>query len=266
VRRRYPHRSYRTPPPRGVQYGSTRARQKPESSTNGRVDLGPILAALLPLIGGIVFVSLRGSYVRVYDRFGISPEDVGVNPYVVLTGAYRVFLLGNWRPISDTWSVILRWVIYGLPLALMFVVWRIGQSKSLPILGDRLKRTPPLRVVWLYLIIAVLAMAIVFQATIGIDVHRAISRIRDEGKPVRPGDFSYLGVQAYPAIVQPTEGHKLPAALLKNHKLLYLGHAANEIILYNPCTYRTWRISEGTALVILGNDRGIIPCGRVPPS
>jgi hypothetical protein len=239
-----------------VQDGST---EKSGNSSNGWGHLGTILAALLPLIGGIVYVSLRGSYVRVYDRFGINPEDVGVNPYVVLTGAFRVFLLGNWRPISDTAFLALRWVIYGLPLVLMLIAWGFGQFKSLPILGSRLKGIPLLRVVWLYLLIALLAMVLVFQATIRNDVNRAVSSI-EQGKPVRPGDFSFLGVQAYPAIVQPLEGQQPPAELPRNQMLLYLGHADNQIILYDFCTQRTWRIPEETALVILGKYRTKIPC------
>jgi hypothetical protein len=231
---------------------------KPGNSGNGQGHLGTILAALLPLIGGIVYVSLRGSYVKLYSRFGISPEDVGVNPYVVLTGAFRVFFLGNWRPISDTASVALRWVIFAIPLVLMLVVWFIGHRRSWPIL-ERLKITRLIHVVWLYLLIVLLAMLIVFQATIGIDVHRAVSSI-EQGKPVRPGDFSFLGVQAYPAIVQPVEGSQLPAELPRDRMLLYLGQGNNQIILYDHCTQRTWRVPGGTTLVILGSHRTKIPC------
>ena len=235
-------------------------KDNPPNQGNGQVMLGTLLAALLPLIGGIVYVSLRGSYVKVYGRFGISPEDVGVNPYVVLTGAYRVFLLGNWRPISDLASLLIRLAIYILPLALMWFVWRLGQSKTAPaFLKDRLNGQPVSRVVWVYLITVLLAMALVFTATIHIDVNRALSRITD-GEPVRPGDFSFLGVQAYPAAVHAMEGHQLPATFPRNQMLLYLGHANNHIILYNPCTHRTWRISEGTGLVIMGQDRARIRC------
>lgn len=233
-------------------------------SSNGRGVLATLVVALLPLIGGILYVSLRGSYVRVYDRFGITPEDVGVNSYVVLTGAYRILFLGNWRPFQSTIQIVLlRLLIYVFPLVLLLLLWRLGQSKQWRLLKWA-KGMPWLRIVWLYILIVLIVIWFVFQFTIGTDVQRAIDRIQN-GQPVRPGDFSYLGVQAYPAAVQSVDGHMPPATVPKNQMLLYLGHADNHIILYNPCTDRTWRIPDETALAIMGRDRHKIPCS-VPSS
>jgi hypothetical protein len=62
---------------------------------SNKTDLVPFLLALLPLLGAAIYVSLRGTYASLYSRFGVTPEEVGLDYFAVLTGAIRVIRLGN---------------------------------------------------------------------------------------------------------------------------------------------------------------------------
>jgi hypothetical protein len=76
------------------------AEDKGKTTSQGSkgVALDSILAAVIPTLGLSIYVILRGTYVSLYSRFGITPEDVGIDYFAVLTGAARIFRLGNWEP------------------------------------------------------------------------------------------------------------------------------------------------------------------------
>jgi hypothetical protein len=125
--------------------------------------------------------------------------------------------------------------------------------------AGKLTKTSSVTIVTTYFVIISVAIFIVFQATVGTDFNRAICRIR-HGVPVRPGDFSFLQVHAYRADVKWADGRKQPAAPANSPTLLYLGHANNQIILYDYDTRHTWRIPDNTVIVDLDTSR-VKPCG-----
>jgi hypothetical protein len=265
------------------------------------------LAALLPLLGGVIYVLLRGEYVRIYDRFGLRPEDVGIDLYAVLTGAALVFpgeltsvqqptsfaahsainlrvsplvaVVGAWREERHNWvsaeprrdtgrgadtcrtaerilsvapqrsSRLPRFGICRRPARLeptgsavvVHLVWRsLGHLRTMR----------PINIVMLYVAFVLVITIAFFLVWVRVDVHRATDRIKN-GQRVRPGDFSFLAVQAYPANVHWVDQGKALDALTNQKTLLYLGEANDQVVLYNYCTHGTWRVPESAVIVDL---------------
>lgn len=236
-----------------------RLEQLSESQSEGGSRFNVLLAGLLPLLGAIAYAIFRGSYVRLYSRFGVTPEDVGVDSSAVLTGAARILYLGNWRPgiphVPSKPLLIAGILVVIVVIACAIRSWASQYDRAPRRLGKLrrwLRTTSLINFVLLYLGILFLVAILVFLAWVPRDSDLAFKRIYS-GTQVRPGDFAFLVVQAYPAHLIWSDMHPPPemTTLTDGASLLYLGHAAGEIVLYDPHTNQTWRIPESSAVVSL---------------
>lgn len=222
----------------------------PQGSSSFAVD--SLLAAVIPLLGLTIYVMLRGTYVSLYSRLGITPEDVGTDYFAVLTGAARIFCLGNWEPGE---SPVIGSLCGLMVLAALFLIlrfFRVRRYWSSPILRHRFG------FLMVYLTVVLFMAATTIGIFAGVDRTRALDRIRI-GERVRPGNMHFLTLQAYHvrlisvsgvqrATGSVDKGHQLEE-LLDSESLMYLGHADGFAIVYDFHIHRTWRLPESEVLL-----------------
>jgi hypothetical protein len=211
-----------------------------------------LLAALLPLLGGIVYVILRGNYAWVYSRFGATPEDVGIDLYIVLTGTARILRLGNWRPFHNDFVYLLTRAFILVAVILAPIILRVWAKRDLRSSGRVRKwvaTTSMINFAMAYVVALFAITILVFLLWVPRDGERAFERI-GKGMRVRPGDFSFLSVHAYHADVL-WIGEKRPPQLPNNNALVYLGRAGGQVVVYDCTIKHTWHMPESSVLIEL---------------
>jgi hypothetical protein len=194
--------------------------------------IGAVVAAL-SLIGAIAFGAQRIAYERFYDRFGLAPEDVGLDftrvvqqtagGVGIVSFAVTVFV-ATWvlvsrirgKEISFTWPLVI-----GLGLAAFYF----------------------LLVLW----------------TNWVDADDAAAcAARRDGRPVRglrthvPGLLvTKLAVRADRAVLRSADPKNPSAQLWTGRRLVYLGTANGTVFVYDPTpgSERTLRVPSASVLV-----------------
>lgn len=220
----------------------------------------PILVALIPLLGALIYVSLRGEYVRTYSRFGVTPEDVGIDYFTVLTGAFRIIRGGNLEAVPAPLAILIVAVLIGLLVSCTYRwrrrLLRPGSLAKWP--KRRLRRLSPVlywlstasvgRLLTLDVTIVLLFVVIVFQAVLPSDSRNAIRHIC-HGERIRPGNLNLLAVQAYQANILPNEPDKDVTKAPYSDRVLYLGRAGGMVTFYDYRNGSTWRIPESSITI-----------------
>ena len=211
---------------------------------SSKTDLAPWLLGVLPLLGAAIYVSLRGTYASLYSRFGVAPEEVGLDYFAVLTGAVRIFRLGNMADIylgSET---------LGIPVFLIIIALVVGFAYYFR------RRSPKLAAIdsrgfVLGCIAGVLAMiVIVLSVGLGLERDSVITQITS-GNRVRPGSLHLLTSQAYRVKVLPLD-EKIRAVqqdLFDSETLVYLGRGDGSLVLYDFINRKTWKVPASNVIM-----------------
>jgi len=225
-------------------------------SAGGKQLLEGLLVALVPSsLGLVAYAILRGAYVWFYQRYGVAPEEVGLNQMRMLSSMLRFIHL---------WV----WTIPGSPATNMLILLLI--SAALVSLCRRL--VPPLRRRSRYIDLmaerhrillgaSVAILLLIFSFALALPLDRSFAGKRLQlGRAVRPAELAFLSVQADPAQLTWIGPGRPPKELLAA-KLVHLGKADGVLVLYQPpdwdscevdsCRGATWKVRESDVVLRL---------------
>jgi hypothetical protein len=225
-------------------------------SVGGKQLLEGLLVALVPSsLGLVAYAILRGAYVWFYQRYGVAPEEVGLNQMRMLSSMLRFIHL---------WV----WTIPGSPATNMLILLLI--SAALVSLCRRL--VPPLRRRSRYIDLmaerhrillgaSVAISLLIFSFALALPLDRSFAGKRLQlGRAVRPAELAFLSIQADPARLTWIGPGRPPKELLAA-KLVYLGKADGVLVLYQPpdwescevdsCRGATWKVRESDVILRL---------------
>jgi hypothetical protein len=225
-------------------------------SAGGKQLLEGLLVALVPSsLGLVAYAILRGAYVWFYQRYGVAPEEVGLNQMRMLSSMLRFIHL---------WV----WTIPGSPATNMLILLLI--SAALVSLCRRL--VPPLRRRSRYIDLmaerhrillgaSVAILLLIFSFALALPLDRSFAGKRLQlGRAVRPAELAFLSIQADPAQLTWIGPGPPPKELLAA-KLVYLGKADGVLVLYQPpdwdscevdsCRGATWKVRESDVVLRL---------------
>jgi hypothetical protein len=180
------------------------------------------VAAALSLIGAIIFGAQRVAYERFYDKFGVSPEDVGIDFTRVLQQTAgglggQLFLVTLYMAFAWVVSLFLRGTAIGSSITVQHLL-----VAGLAISGCLL--------------------VVLFAANWAQADDAASCAARPDGRPVRgfrthmPGGLlvTRLGIRADRAVLRSTDPKDPLARMWKGHRFVYLGTANGSVFVYDP--------------------------------
>jgi hypothetical protein len=215
-----------------------------------------LLVALMPSsLGLVAYAILRGAYVWFYQRYGVAPEELGLNQLRMLSSVFRFVHLWVWSiPGSPGANVLVLLVA----AAAVVSAWRrllprlCRRSRSIDLMANRHPVLLGASVVMLLLILS-------FVWALPLDRSFAGKRLQ-LGRAVRPAELAVLSIQADPARVTWIGPGRPPEELL-TAKLVYLGKADGILVLYQPpdwgscdvdsCRGATWKVRESDVVLRL---------------
>jgi hypothetical protein len=215
------------------------------------VSIDSLMAGLVPsLLGVVVYAIIREGYVWFYERYGVTPEDVGIGQLQMLTGASRVIHL--WKldvPGSPATNLVAVFVgVAMLVDGIRRLCRRWGRLNPL------VRQHPVAFALSVLLLVVILTLA------------WAVPRDRDFagrrmqlGQAVRPTELAVLSIQADPVEVV-WIGSSAPPHELTTAAFVYLGKADGVLALYMPpdwsacpviddCRGATWKVHETDVLL-----------------
>lgn len=225
-------------------------------SVGGKQLLEGLLVALVPSsLGLVAYAILRGTYVWFYQRYGVAPEEVGLNQMRMLSSMLRFIHLWVWTiPGSPATNML---VVLLITVA-MVSLWRHlvpplrRRSRYINLMADRHR-------VLLGVSMAILLLILLFALALPLDRSFAGKRLQ-LGRAVRPAELAFLSIQADPAHLTWVGPGRPPKELLAA-KLVYLGKADGVLVLYQPpdwgscevdsCRGATWKVRESDVVLRL---------------
>jgi hypothetical protein len=238
------------PPPPHARPGST------NSSVGSRQLLEGLLVALVPSsLGLVAYAILREAYVWFYQRYGVAPEELGLNQMRMLSSMFRFIHLWVWSiPGSPTTNML---IVLLIAAALVGVWHRLlprlrRRSRYINLMADR-------HPVLLGTSVALLLMILSFAWALPLDRSFVGKRLQ-LGRAVHPAELAFLSIEADPARVTWIGAGRPPKDLL-TAKLVYLGKADGILVLYQPprwgscqvhfCRGATWKVHESDVVLRL---------------
>jgi hypothetical protein len=205
----------------------------------------PAAGAVGGLATGLLYALLRFSYERFYDKFAITPEDIGVNAGRVLYQAAFAFL---------------TFAIAGLVVG--FIVWMLGRKAgSLPVI---------LAVSSAGTVCLMLAVVVLVSWSSADDAAACAARV--DGQPVRDVRFgtgglqtTVIGMRAERARVEWIGQSSAPSGL-EDGPAVFLGGANDVVFIYLPKEHRTLRVPSAAVAIEIdaAADRYNLQNGCVP--
>jgi hypothetical protein len=225
-------------------------------SVGGKQLLEGLLVALVPSsLGLVAYAILRGAYVWFYQRYGVAPEEVGLNQMRMLSSILRFIHLWVWTiPGSPVTNMLILLLISAAMVGLCRrLVPRLRRrSRYLDLMAERHR-------VLLGASVAVLLLILSFAWALPLDRSFAGKRLQ-LGRAVRPAELAFLSIQADPARLTWIGPGRPPKELLAA-KLVYLGKADGVLVLYQPpdwdscevdsCRGVTWKVRESDVVLRL---------------
>jgi hypothetical protein len=209
------------------------------------------MAGLLPsLLGLVAYAIIRESYVWFYERFGVTPEEVGIGQLQMLTGTSRIVHL--WiLDVPGSPAVNLA-AVFLAATALLLGVRRLCQRWEQ--VDASIQQHPVAFVLSVLLTVVILTSA------------WAVPRDRDFAgrkvqlrQAVRPTELAILSILADPVQIV-WIGDEPPPRELLTARFVYLGKANGVLVLYTPprwdqcpvvddCRGATWKVHESDVLL-----------------
>jgi hypothetical protein len=201
----------------------------------------PLIVGLVPsLLGLVAYAIVREGYVWMYERYGLSPEEVGIGQLQMASEMIRIAHL--WVldiPGSPATNFAIVFLVLGLVLAVGLRLRRV----------DSLASQPP---VALGLSLVLLIVILTSAWAVPRDRDFAARRLQ-LGRAVHPTELAFLAIEADPVRVTWTGARQPPRELLTNN-LVYLGKANGIVALYQPpdwtscpvheCRGAVWKVNE----------------------
>lgn len=234
--------------------------QAPPGSTNpsggSKQLLEGLLVALVPSsLGLVAYAILREAYVWFYQRYGVAPEEVGLNQMRMLSSMFRFIHLWVWSiPGSPGTNMLIVLLIVAVLVGLWHrLLPRLRRrSRYINLMADR-------HPVLLGTSVALLLMILSFAWTLPLDRSFAGKRLQ-LGRAVHPAELAFLSIEADPARVAWIGAGRPPKDLL-TAKLVYLGKAEGILVFYQPpnwescevdsCRGVTWKVHESDVVLRL---------------
>jgi hypothetical protein len=218
-------------------------------SVGGKQLLEGLLVALVPSsLGLVAYAILRGAYVWFYQRYGVAPEEVGLNQMRMLSSMLRFIHLWVWTlPGSPATNMLVVLLITAATVSLCrrLVPPLRRRSRYVELMADRHR-------VLLGVSVAILLLIFSFALALPLDRSFAGKRLQ-LGRAVRPAELAFLSIQADPARLTWVGSGRPPKELLAA-RLVYLGKADGVLVLYQPpdwgscevdsCRGVTWKVRE----------------------
>jgi hypothetical protein len=213
-----------------------------------------LLVALVPSsLGLVAYAILREAYVWFYQRYGVAPEEVGLNQMRMLSSMFRFIHLWVWSiPGSPGTNMLIVLLIVAVLVGLWHrLLPRLRRrSRYINLMTDR-------HPVLLGTSVALSLMIFSFAWALPLDRSFAGKRLQ-LGRAVRPAELAFLSIQADPAQVAWIGAGRPPKDLL-SAKLVYLGKAEGILVLYQPpnwgscevdsCRGVTWKVHESDVVL-----------------
>jgi hypothetical protein len=215
-----------------------------------------LLVALVPSsLGLIAYAILREAYVWFYQRYGVAPEELGLNQLRMLSSMFRFIHLWVW---SIPGSPATNMVILLLISATLAGLWHRllprarRRSRYIDLMADR---HPFL------LGTSVVVLVIIWSFAWALPLDRSFAGKRLQlGRAVHPAELAFLSIEADPARVSWVGPGRPPKDLL-TARLVYLGKADGILVLYQPpnwsscdvdsCRGATWKVHESDVVLRL---------------
>lgn len=215
-----------------------------------------LLVALVPSsLGLVAYAILREAYVWFYQRYGIAPEELGLNQLRMLSSMFRFIHLWVWSiPGSPGTNMLILLVV----TAALVSLWRRllprvrRRSRYINLMAERHPFLLGASVVVLLIILS-------FAWALPLDRSLAGKRLQ-LGRAVHPAELAFLSIEADPARVTWIGARRPPKELL-TAKLVYLGKADGILVLYQPpnwgscdvhsCRGATWKVEESDVVLRL---------------
>jgi hypothetical protein len=240
------------PPAQANQAGS----RPTNLSAGGKQLLEGLLVALVPSsLGLVAYAILRGAYVWFYQRYGVAPEEVGLNQMRMLSSMLRFIHLWVWTiPGSPATNMFILLLISAALVSLCRrLVPRLRRrSRYIDLMAERHR-------ILLGASVAILLLILSFAWALPLDRSFAGKRLQ-LGRAVRPAELAFLSIQADPAQLTWIGPGRPPKELLAA-KLVYLGKADGVLVLYQPpdwgscevdsCRGVTWKVRESDVVLRL---------------
>lgn len=208
-----------------------------------------LLVALVPSsLGLVAYAILREAYVWFYQRYGVAPEELGLNQLRMFSSMFRFIHLWVW---SIPGSPGTNMLILLLLSAAMVSLWRgllprlRRRSRYVNLMADR-------HPVLLGTSVVILLVILSFAWALPLDRSFAGKRLQ-LGRAVHPAELAFLSIEADPARVTWISPGRPPKEFL-TAKLVYLGKADGILVLYQPPNWRscqvhvcrgaTWKVHE----------------------
>jgi hypothetical protein len=215
-----------------------------------------LLVALVPSsLGLVAYAILREAYVWFYQRFGVAPEELGLNQLRMLSSMFRFIHLWVW---SIPGSPGTNMVILLLVSAALVSLWHRllphlrRRSRYVDLMGDRHPFLLGTSVVVLLIILS-------FAWALPLDRSFAGKRLQ-LGRAVHPAELAFLSIETDPARVSWVGPGRPPRDLL-TARLVYLGKTDGILVLYQPptwsscdvdsCRGATWKVHESDVVLRL---------------
>jgi hypothetical protein len=208
-----------------------------------------LLVALVPSsLGLVAYAILREAYVWFYQRYGVAPEELGLNQMRMLSSMFRFIHLWVWSiPGSPATNML---IVLLIAAALVSLWHRLlprlrRRSRYVNLMADR-------HPVLLGISVGLLLIIMSFAWSLPLDRSFAGKRLQ-LGRAVHPAELAFLSIEADPARVTWIGAGRPPKELL-TAKLVYLGKADGVLVLYQPpkwgscevhfCRGATWKVHE----------------------
>jgi hypothetical protein len=215
-----------------------------------------LLVALVPSsLGLVAYAILREAYVWFYQRYGVAPEEVGLNQLRMLSSMFRFIHLWVWSIPGSPGTNMLIALAVGWALVSL---WR----RLLPRLRRRSSYVDLMAArhpVLLGASVVVLLIILSFAWLLPLDRSFAGKRLQ-LGRAVHPAELAFLSIEADPAQVTWIGAGRPPKELL-GARLVYLGKADGVLALYQPpdwrscqvhaCRGATWKVRESDVVLRL---------------
>ena len=225
-------------------------------SVGGKQLLEGLLVALVPSsLGLVAYAILRGAYVWFYQRYGVAPEEVGLNQMRMLSSMLRFIYLWVWTiPGSPATNML---VVLVITVAMVSLCRRLvpplrRRSRYVELMADRHR-------VLLGVSAAILLLIFSFALALPLDRSFAGKRLQ-LGRAVRPAELAFLSIRADPACLTWVGPGRPPKELLAA-RLVYLGKADGALVLYQPpdwgscevdsCRGAIWKVQESDVVLRL---------------
>jgi hypothetical protein len=221
------------------------AEDRPEPDESIWAKLIPALVPVLfSVLVAMAYGLLRGSYVRFYSQYGVSPEDVGLGQLQLFSGLLR-FCMGDRLPWFGPLKLVGLLAIFAFVWVMVVLYCRKAKWFKKPVTTSR-----ALLAITIYFIVLLTLLILSSYVVLPNDREFASKRI-GSSRSVYMHELAFLAIQADTATVTWTDSVTTSPADFppSDREIAYLGHNNDVAIVFDASTGYTWKIPESKVLL-----------------